>query len=180
MKKITEEIANKFYYDITSPSFLRWKENVVAGNKLNRKAGDIAGSISNTGYYRITINREQFLAHRIVYFLHFPEYDQSLEIDHMNQNKLDNSISNLRCVERNINSRNYPIRSDNKSGIVGISKRKLSGLEYWVSFFNENGKQYTKWFSILKHGDSLAKEMALNFRKQALERIGGYSDSHGT
>lgn len=179
MKIITKELSSRFYYDITSPSCLRWAEDIVARNKLNRKVGDIAGYIANNGYYRVSSNCSIYTVHRIIYFMNYPDFDQDMEVDHINQNKLDNRIENLRCVSREVNTRNHPLRKDNSSGLVGVAKRKLSGVEYWVGFYNENGKQIAKYFSTKKFGEELAKQLAMEFRNTAILRIGNYSSLHG-
>lgn len=60
-----------------------------------------------TGYRRTTINGVKFYAHHIVYFLKTRElWDEDLEIDHINRNRLDNHPDNLRAVSKSQNCLN--------------------------------------------------------------------------
>ena len=48
---------------------------------------------------------------------YFPEHD----IDHINRDRSDNRWCNLRHVSRQCNSRNCGVRTDNTSGVTGVS-----------------------------------------------------------
>lgn len=75
-------------------------------------AGDQAGFLKRCGYLAVSIHnaqlgvrRKQLSVHRIVWFLHYgvwPEHD----IDHINLNKLDNRLENLRAATLQQNSVN--------------------------------------------------------------------------
>lgn len=54
-------------------------------------------------------------------------------IDHINQDKLDNRLVNLRFVDKRINARNSKRREDNTSGIRGVCKHR-SGK--WRAYIN--------------------------------------------
>lgn len=53
-------------------------------------------------------------------------YDDSLVVDHINRNTLDNRKHNLRIADYQKNSFNKGIRSDNTSGIVGVDFNKIA------------------------------------------------------
>lgn len=57
------------------------------------------GSIDKDGYLIIKIKGKQYKAHRLVYAYFNNEFPKG-EIDHINRNKLDNRIENLRVVSR--------------------------------------------------------------------------------
>ncbi len=75
------------------------------------KAGDDAGSVSR-GYRRIKIGRRTYAAHRLVWLYSSGSFPDGI-IDHINGNKLDNSIHNLRDVDYATNNRNRKVKPSN-------------------------------------------------------------------
>lgn len=76
----------------------------------NNKWRDLKGSIDE-GYKRVQINGKTYYYHRVIYYLHNPEwniYDNSKknQIDHIDRNKLNNNIENLRVVTHQQNQFN--------------------------------------------------------------------------
>ena len=61
------------------------------------KAGDIAGGKHNCGYLQISINNSLYLAHRLAW-LHVHEVWPINQIDHIDGNRLNNSIENLQRI----------------------------------------------------------------------------------
>lgn len=59
--------------------------------------------------------------------------------DHKNHNTFDNRKDNLRVCSQQLNTVNAGLRSDNTSGIIGISQNKPSGK--WFGYLNQNGKR---------------------------------------
>lgn len=70
--------------------------------------GKPCGFKDNCGYLRVSISYKKYLVHRLIYKLHNPEFDLSsdLVIDHIDRNRLNNHIENLRAVTKGENNRN--------------------------------------------------------------------------
>lgn len=92
-------------------------------NKNRAHIGDIAGCSNSKGYIYIQINGYNFRAHRLAWLYvygKFPDY----EIDHIDRDRKNNRISNLRDINHNQNMQNTKIYSSNKSGYRGVSWNK--------------------------------------------------------
>jgi hypothetical protein len=94
--------------------------NPETGVFVSLETGDSIGC-NDEGYVRITMkDRSKHYAHRLAWlYVHgkWPEGD----IDHIDRNKSNNAISNLRDVPRAINIFNAPNRQDNTSGCTGVT-----------------------------------------------------------
>jgi hypothetical protein len=68
-------------------------------------AGSTPGNINAMGYLDISIGCKRYYAHRLAWLYVYGEWP-SLEIDHINCDRLDNRISNLRDVTHHQNMNN--------------------------------------------------------------------------
>lgn len=80
-------------------------------------AGSVAGSLHNKGYIRIGVGGKQYFAHRLAWLYFYGEWPSS-HIDHINQDKTDNRIANLRLATDSQNQANIFGRSS--SGAKGV------------------------------------------------------------
>lgn len=88
-----------------------------------------AGTLETTGYIRIKVGDKLYRAHRLAWlYVHgrFP-VDQ---IDHINQIKDDNRISNLREATNAQNQRNISNYPRNTSGVIGVNWHKKTKKWY--------------------------------------------------
>ncbi|HTV32739.1 MAG TPA: HNH endonuclease, partial [Methylocella sp.] len=112
----------------------RWKRS-----KTNTKCGQIAGSKSGCGYIYIEIDGIAYLAHRLAWLYMTGEWPS--ELDHIDLDKTNNTISNLRVADRSQNCCNKKIRADNKSGVPGVNYH--TRLKKWVARIAVRGKRYS-------------------------------------
>lgn len=88
-------------------------------------AGKLAGSVSVHGYRVIRLGRKSVRACRLAWFLSHGEWPVG-EIDHINGNRLDDRLKNLRVVDRAGNSQNKgSAQANNRScGLLGVTWNK--------------------------------------------------------
>lgn len=113
------KFTDVFYYD-TSVGHLRNKGSV--GRPKERLSAYFDKS---SGYYRVKFMGKGFLEHRVIYEMFNGHFTHDL--DHIDRNKLNNKIENLRTCSRPENVLNSRIRVDNKSGYKGVVWHKASG-----------------------------------------------------
>jgi hypothetical protein len=103
---------------------------------LYRKNGKKAGFINNQGYTVVKIGEKAYMAHRLIFMMHYGYLPKI--IDHVDGNKSNNNILNLRCATHGQNIQNSKLRKDNASRIKGVywypSRNK------WLVQLRINGK----------------------------------------
>lgn len=86
----------------------------------NTKASQRVGTVNGNGYLAVRVLKKTYSLHRIIW-LHSYGYLPSKDIDHINRNRLDNRLLNLREVQRIDNCRNISKPRHNTSGCTGVS-----------------------------------------------------------
>lgn len=130
-------------------------------NKGPVKAGRVAG-YPQEGYIGISIDGTGFAAHRLAWLYvygQFPEYT----IDHINQNKSDNRICNLRHVTHANNMLNKGMPANNRTGYAGVSW--CSTHKKFVAQITANRiKHHIGWFDdpALAHAAYMAEKKKLH------------------
>lgn len=120
-----------------------------------------------TGYREGRIHSERYKAHRVIWKMVFGE-DPS-EIDHVNGDRADNRLANLREVDRTGNARNRAIHTSNTSGVIGVMWHKATGK--WLA---KIGVGYSSRHLILS--DSFDEAVAA---RKAAEVQHGFHPNHG-
>lgn len=163
-----------FSYDPTSGS-LAWRTRPEADFVSEgawkiwnvRFAGKPAGGLNNYGYIRVAIGGRRFLAHRIIWLIQTGELPD--DVNHINGIHDDNRWANLRSVSYGDRSKNACKRSDNSSGITGVSWFKA--LEQWRAYVTVCGRHlHLGYFD--KIDDAIAA-------RDKARREHGFHDNHG-
>ncbi len=83
---------------------------VDPGNQLS--AGAPAGCQNGKGYVQVQLSGRRLKAHRLAWYLHHGTDPGPLQVDHINRDRSDNRICNLRLVDAKGNRANssYPDR----------------------------------------------------------------------
>lgn len=131
-------------------------------------AGSSAGSIDGYGYRKVMFAGVTYRAHRLVWAIVHGEPAKGF-IDHINHNKLDNRVENLREVSKTENLRNMKLSSRNTSGVSGVWLCKKTNK--WRAEIRTKGKKHC-----LGRFESI--EEAQEAREKAKINL-GFHENHG-
>ena len=150
-----EELLSVFEYNDGS---LYWK--IHRGGKA--KKGTKAGNIDPVhGYVFIKYNERKYRAHRLIWKL--LTGIEPTEVDHINRNRADNRIENLRLVSRCENTYNTGLRVNNTSGVKGVSWHKPT--QKWIVYLNANKQRfYLGLFSCFTEASNVANSERLRLQ----------------
>ena len=129
----------------------------LTGISYNPKTGVMSRygrPLTNTckqGYKKVEVQGKRIAQHRVAWFLAYGFWPK--EIDHINQDKGDNRLINLRACTRSTNMLNRKMRPDNTSGVKGLSYCKAN--KKWRVTYR---RKHIGWYPTFNE----AKEVALN------------------
>ena len=126
------------------------------------------------GYLHGHILKKHYYAHRVCWAIYYGKWPAD-QIDHINGNRADNRISNLRDVSHSDNQKNTKLRHDNKSGVPGIDWKADCAL--WRARASRNGKRYLiGYFKNLD--DAIAARMLAQSNENYHANHGRYAVRH--
>ncbi len=159
---------------------LTWKErsrdwftsNVQYKIWNKRYAGTPALShIDAYGYATGAILGANYKAHRVIWMME-NGFDPMM-IDHINGDRSDNRLANLRSVDERQNGRNQARRKDSSSGVTGVCWGAHVGK--WMAYINVGGRANRRRIHIGVYPDF---DDAVAARKAA-EKAHGFHANHG-
>lgn len=168
------EILKEYYY-LDSEENLRYKKQGYHGRY--KKDDLVKQHLDNLGYLNVTIPTIRTkgngcasvkVAH-LVWILSEKILPNNMQLDHIDGNKSNNKISNLRLVNQRKNNKNRCKRSDNTSGITGICWNISHNA--WCIRRTVNGKRLATYRKDLNE----AKKVLEEFTKLDPE----YTNRHG-
>lgn len=126
-----ERLREVLDYNPETGLFL-WKMAFCRKVRVGASAGCSYG-----GYKHISVDKRLYRAHRLAWLYVHGEWPAG-DIDHINGNRSDNRIANLRDVSRRVNLQNIrDPKPSNKSGLLGASKNG----KFWAAVIRTNGKR---------------------------------------
>lgn len=129
-----ERVKELFEYNPLIGDFVRTKTN-----SMNTKIGETAGTELD-GYVSIFIDNKGYPAHKLAWLYMTGEYP-NLHIDHIDGNRMNNKMGNLRLVTNQENAFNRSKPSNNTSGYKGVVVRETVTLgKRYVAQIGYNGK----------------------------------------
>lgn len=181
-------LLSKFYI---KDGLVFWKEVKLSRGRWSKRANNMVNIFCHQlGYLRIIIDGKNYSLSRVIYQMTHGDLTTDYEIDHIDNNKMNNNPNNLRKVSTKLNSRNRPMAASNTSGVQGVclnvKRRVVNGVEKFIKYYradwiDQDGKRKCRYFNIEKYGDELAFEMATNLRNLKMQNAteNGFTASHG-
>lgn len=132
-----------------------------------RYAGKVAGCLNSVGYRHIGVDGVKLKEHHLAWVLTYGE--PATEIDHIDGDRANNRIANLRVATRSENNANARLKKNNSSGHKGVCFDASKGKFLAYIGFN----RHQKW---LGYFDTL--EEAAAARREAAVRLHGKFARH--
>ena len=102
-----------------------------------RKSGQAVGKKNSHGYLVTVIDKKVYGVHRIVFLIHHGYLPE--EVDHIDLNRSNNRIANLRPATTSHNQCNRCKNSNNTSGFKGVSWKESH--QKWYAHICTGGKK---------------------------------------
>lgn len=155
---LTQQTLKEYlHYNPNTGIFVRIKDPYRNPNAI----GNIAGGLTNNGYIDIRIKGKKYPAHHLAWMYMYGDFSQK-HTDHINHDKTDNRISNLREVSILENTQNRSKRKDNKSGFTGIIWK--AERNKWFTYITVNKKKlYLGIFTELENAIAVRKQAEIDY-----------------
>lgn len=146
------QLAELFWYDAIGGLLIR---RVDAGRWGREKEGTIAGSINGEGYLVVTAFGLRLLAHRVAFAIAHGDWPLG-QIDHIDGNRQNNRLLNLRDVTPSENNQNLrQAKGKTESGLLGVrpmgsrwyAEIKLNGMRRFLGSFSTPEDAYSAYLS---------------------------------
>ena len=124
LKQITAEVAREHFSYCAQTGSLIW----IKPRARRLKPGDTAGAINGQGYRDVRFLGISIAAHRLAWLIAHGRWPAKF-IDHINGDRADNRLTNLREISNSENLQNQRrARADNmRAGLLGVGFHKASG-----------------------------------------------------
>jgi len=133
-----EYLQEHLRYD-PDTGLLWWRKqaNRNSDSSLFKPAGSIH---KKTKYVILGFKEKKYRAHRIAWLLYYKQDPGPLQIDHIDRDRSNNKINNLRLVTNQQNCFNVGTRSDSTSGVAGVCWHKST--RKWQAYGKLNERKF--------------------------------------
>ncbi|MBR0868936.1 HNH endonuclease [Bradyrhizobium tropiciagri] len=134
--------------------------------------GEEAGYSNSIGYRQVAFGGKIHSVHRIAWALYYGEHPAG-EVDHINGDRSDNRLCNLRLATSSQNNQNRRLCSRNRSGVKGVFRVKQwnDGSIWRVSIGHSGSKYYIRHFhcfgQAVKHSREMRAKLHQEFARAA-------------
>lgn len=166
MSKLTQDLLKRYFaYCPNTGNFYRTLLRDRWGNET--PLFKQVGTLREDGYLESMIFGKVYKNHRLAIFYTTGKWPN--EVDHINGNRSDNRLINLRDVSKQDNMKNRGKNRNNTSGTSGITW--FNQTNQWRVRINANGKRIS-----LGLFDTIDEAVAA---RKGAERLLGYHQNHG-
>src|ERR1041385_3643070 len=153
----------------------------VVDKKHESKVRKFDWKVQRDGYVYAAVNQKFLLLAR--YIMEMEMQDCNMEVDHADQDKLNNTVANLRLSSRQENCCNRKRRANNQSGYIGVWwSKKGQSWEAGLGWTDETTKRHKrKFLGYYKEKDDAARayNRALRSKEGVREEFKIYNKING-
>tara|TARA_R110000772_G_scaffold165603_1_gene276969 strand:- start:82 stop:564 length:483 start_codon:yes stop_codon:yes gene_type:complete len=127
--------------------YIIFEDGLIINSKPSKDESHIIKpSLTEHGYRRLALSWEgqqkKFYLHRLLALTFIPNPFNYIEVDHIDRNRENNSLDNLRWCTKLENNDNRGMPLTNTSGVLGVSQSRTG----WVYCRIRNGIKHIKYF----------------------------------
>lgn len=138
--------------------------------KVGRNIGQRAGTLHKTmGYRQVKVNGTYYNEHRIIMLIVNGDLPEGMQVDHINHDRADNRLVNLRFVTHTQNGRNTKLPVTNTTGVIGVSYKKKYD-KYYAQIYIKGKNIYLGWHDTLEEAAAARAEAEIKY---------GFHPNHG-
>jgi hypothetical protein len=136
MDEIYKTVEGFENYEVSNFGFIRSKKS----GKFLKGCPDKDGYL-RINLYKTKIDRRFVFVHRIVALAFIENPESKPQVDHIDNNEMNNNVVNLRWASHSENNRNTKLQKNNKSGVKGVCW--CQKYKKWRAHIHFNGKNIT-------------------------------------
>ena len=134
---------------------VKWADKIVIGSPL--------GGYNKDGYINVSIQKKRYYVHRLIFLYHYGFLPET--VDHIDGDKGNNKIENLRPASLHQNNYNVKTPKSNKSGVKNVHWNKKNN-NWNVTMAANNKSMYFGSFDDLELASLVAEEARNLYHKE--------------